>query len=182
MASRVRSEVAFLRGLSVRRPDDSRARLTGIRSIVRFMRKIAAAKQRASTPCICCGNPVGWNYGRPKAYCSKECLAKMPHVVAAKKIQKAKRKARIRGAGICDSINPSLVFVAAGWKCQICGEATPQRLRGTSHKRAPELDHIVPLSKGGSHTWGNVQCLCRECNGWKSDRLAIGQAEMFPAM
>ena len=180
VVSKVSSEISFLRGLARKKPDESKARLASIRALIRTMRKIAAARQRASCPCVCCGRPVGWVYGRPRAYCSKDCLSKMPHVVEAKKISKARRHARIRGAGVCESISPSLVFISAGWKCQICGKATPQRLRGTTHKRAPELDHIVPLSKGGTHTWTNVQCLCRECNGWKSDRLVIGQASLFP--
>jgi 5-methylcytosine-specific restriction endonuclease McrA len=26
------------------------------------------------------------------------------------------------------------------------------------------IGHIVPLSKGGTHTWDNVQCECHSCN------------------
>ena len=33
-----------------------------------------------------------------------------------------------------------------------------------------ELDHIIPLSKGGKHTRSNVQPLCRTCNASKSDK------------
>ncbi|WP_197504633.1 HNH endonuclease [Mycobacterium sp. 852002-51163_SCH5372311] len=34
-----------------------------------------------------------------------------------------------------------------------------------------EFDHIIPWSKGGASTVGNVQLLCRPCNLVKSDRL-----------
>jgi 5-methylcytosine-specific restriction endonuclease McrA len=27
-----------------------------------------------------------------------------------------------------------------------------------------ELDHIVPLGVGGTHTVGNVRIICRDCN------------------
>ena len=34
-----------------------------------------------------------------------------------------------------------------------------------------EFDHIIPYSKGGASTTGNVQLLCRNCNLKKGDRL-----------
>lgn len=34
-----------------------------------------------------------------------------------------------------------------------------------------EFDHIIPHSKGGANTVGNVQLLCRGCNGAKGDRI-----------
>lgn len=33
---------------------------------------------------------------------------------------------------------------------------------------ATELDHVVPLSKGGTHDDANLQGLCRECHATKS--------------
>jgi 5-methylcytosine-specific restriction endonuclease McrA len=40
------------------------------------------------------------------------------------------------------------------------------------------LDHIVPLAKGGTHTWNNVQCTCRRCNAGKAAKV-IGQMLLF---
>ena len=34
-----------------------------------------------------------------------------------------------------------------------------------------EFDHIIPHSRGGASTFGNVQLLCRRCNLLKSDRI-----------
>jgi HNH endonuclease len=34
-----------------------------------------------------------------------------------------------------------------------------------------EFDPIIPHSQGGASTFGNVQLLCRKCNGEKSDRI-----------
>lgn len=34
-----------------------------------------------------------------------------------------------------------------------------------------EFDHVIPFSKGGANTEGNVQLLCRSCNLSKSDRI-----------
>ncbi|MBQ1292402.1 MAG: HNH endonuclease [Clostridiales bacterium] len=35
----------------------------------------------------------------------------------------------------------------------------------------PSIDHIIPISKGGSHEWNNVQLLCRKCNYTKSNKI-----------
>ena len=34
-----------------------------------------------------------------------------------------------------------------------------------------EYDHILPLSKGGATSYGNLQILCRTCNRHKSDHI-----------
>jgi len=44
-------------------------------------------------------------------------------------------------------------------RCQYCGA------------RAETLDHVVPRSRGGGHTWDNVVAACRPCNVHKADRL-----------
>lgn len=38
----------------------------------------------------------------------------------------------------------------------------------SAHK---QLDHIIPVSKGGRHVLQNVQWLCRACNLKKSDKI-----------
>lgn len=43
--------------------------------------------------------------------------------------------------------------------CQYCG----------SNKRLT-LDHVIPRSKGGKHTWDNVVTACETCNSRKGDR------------
>jgi 5-methylcytosine-specific restriction endonuclease McrA len=41
--------------------------------------------------------------------------------------------------------------------CQYCGRA------------AENLDHVLPRSRGGTHTWENVVAACRHCNARKGD-------------
>ena len=43
-------------------------------------------------------------------------------------------------------------------RCQYCGS------------RAESVDHVVPQSRGGQHTWENVVAACRRCNTAKRDR------------
>ncbi len=46
-----------------------------------------------------------------------------------------------------------------GRRCAYCG------------RRADTIDHVVPRSRGGKHTWENCVAACRACNSKKADRL-----------
>ena len=50
------------------------------------------------------------------------------------------------------------VFARDDWRCQYCGAP------------AENLDHVVPKSRGGTHTWDNVVAACRRCNSRKENR------------
>lgn len=88
-----------------------------------------------------------------------------------RKAQKAKRKALIRGATVAHAVSPDFILERDKYRCYICGIKTPKKLRGTYEDNAPEVDHIIPLSKGGLHVESNLRCSCRKCNGLKSDRI-----------
>lgn len=45
-----------------------------------------------------------------------------------------------------------------GKECRYCGQET-------SH-----IDHKIPLTRGGPHTWANIELLCVKCNQSKRDR------------
>jgi 5-methylcytosine-specific restriction endonuclease McrA len=116
--------------------------------------------------------------GRASVYCSPEC-----HGEAAKRHRrtaKAARRARKGKAGKVERIDPIKVFDRDNWRCGICGCKTHKGKRGSYHPRAPELDHIVAIANGGRHSWDNVQCACRECNGRKG-ATDYGQLKLFPA-
>ncbi|BBG04112.1 MULTISPECIES: HNH endonuclease [Pseudonocardia] len=38
-------------------------------------------------------------------------------------------------------------------------------------RRADTIDHVVPRSRGGAHSWENCVAACRACNSRKADRL-----------
>ena len=50
------------------------------------------------------------------------------------------------------------------YRCACCGMTSP-------HKKDFQIDHIVPMSKGGKTVIGNLQLLCRKCNGTKGDNV-----------
>ncbi|HXV76196.1 MAG TPA: HNH endonuclease [Candidatus Polarisedimenticolaceae bacterium] len=50
-------------------------------------------------------------------------------------------------------------------RCQYCGQVFRQK--------DLNLDHVVPLSRGGKSNWGNVVCACIPCNTRKGDRTPV---------
>ena len=105
------------------------------------------------------------------SHLSQEYVSREVARAVSRRITKARRRAMELTNGRCEAIDPFAVFRSVGYVCQGCGKQTHERDRGTFGPDAPELDHIVPLSKGGTHTWGNVTLLCRACNGSKSDAM-----------
>jgi 5-methylcytosine-specific restriction endonuclease McrA len=91
---------------------------------------------------------------------------------AARRADKNREKARRRARMDVDAelFDPIEVLSRDGWRCVECGVDTPKKLRGKNKPNSPELDHIIPLSKGGAHTRANTRCLCRSCNADKSDK------------
>ena len=51
------------------------------------------------------------------------------------------------------------VFARDGHRCQYC------------NRTAENIDHVVPRSRGGTHSWDNVVASCRSCNARKEDQL-----------
>jgi 5-methylcytosine-specific restriction endonuclease McrA len=55
------------------------------------------------------------------------------------------------------------IYLRDGNRCQYCGE------KFSSSELS--LDHVVPLSRGGTTSWENVVCACLSCNVRKGSRL-----------
>ena len=51
------------------------------------------------------------------------------------------------------------MFLRDGGRCQYCGG------------KAESIDHVIPRSRGGEHTWENVVAACERCNSSKRDRF-----------
>jgi 5-methylcytosine-specific restriction endonuclease McrA len=51
------------------------------------------------------------------------------------------------------------IFIRDDHRCQYCGAP------------AENVDHVIPRSRGGTHSWDNVVAACKPCNSRKEDRL-----------
>lgn len=58
------------------------------------------------------------------------------------------------------SLSRRAVLVRDNFECQYCG------------RTAENVDHVIPRSRGGGHSWDNVVAACRPCNSRKENRLA----------
>lgn len=55
------------------------------------------------------------------------------------------------------------IYIRDKGRCGICGEFIPLN--------EFTIDHIVPISKGGTYDYDNLQCCCFKCNQLKSNEM-----------
>ena len=86
------------------------------------------------------------------------------------------REERIKAAKQ-DDIDLDALIERDGGICYICKKKTDKRRSfHRNEKRGdmrnyPSINHVIPISRGGSHTWDNVRLACRSCNSKKGGRL-----------
>ena len=86
------------------------------------------------------------------------------------------KRARRFGAFIAP-VNRRRIFERDKWRCQICLEQV-SRSANWPDPRSATIDHIIPLSKGGTHEPSNCQLAHAGCNSSKGagaadDRLRL---------
>lgn len=80
-----------------------------------------------------------------------------------------------------DDIKHVEVFERDEWTCHLCNQLIDRWRRGQDYMRAT-LDHVIPLSKGGKHTYDNVKAAHWRCNMDKGDRLTLSESEATMAV
>ncbi len=70
-----------------------------------------------------------------------------------------------------ERINRVEVFKRDEWKCGLCSDPVDPALV-YPHPLSASLDHVVPISRRGPHTYDNVQCAHLTCNRNKSNSFA----------
>lgn len=85
-----------------------------------------------------------------------------------------KGRARRVGAYI-ENVDVVKVYDRDKWKCVLCG-CKVVKSRDYKSNRAT-IDHRIPLSKGGSHTYDNCQTMCTVCNSSKHTKV-LGSVQL----
>lgn len=117
-------------------------------------------------PCVECGRefeaPV---HNRDQARCEKHRQPNAKRWPTARDRISAKthaRRAKLRGIE-SEPYSLNLVAERDGNACGICGQEVDVTLSGL-HREGPNIDHRLPLARGGDDTFSNVQLAHRRCN------------------
>ena len=139
-------------------------------------------EKRDNPKCTCkeCDTKYHWTmYWMNTSACSVECLKK--------RLKKARRKSRIkqqkdpdykrlrnhkdraRHYGVkYERVNIESIFIRDDYQCKGCGINVVRSKRYKPNQAT--IDHMIPLSRGGTHTWDNLITLCHQCNSSKSNK------------
>lgn len=101
-------------------------------------------------------------HSRDETWASEHLRIPVPTVVRLRRYVRVPYQRRI-------PLNRRAVFARDRHRCQYCGGS------------AENLDHVLPRSRGGDHTWENIVAACRACNARKGDRTPA-EASMHLAM
>lgn len=134
-------------------------------------------------PCPICETPFKpykYGDGRTRRTCSRTCGNKLTGrekrrpvdglVSRTKNLNKCHRRAERIKAATVERVDRLVVFERDGWICHLCTEPVDRTLSGRD-RLGPTLDHVVPLSRGGEHSYANVKLAHRRCNVRRGVRL-----------
>ena len=148
---------------------------------------IKSAHRQQTKVCPVCAKAFTTSDAR-KTNCNRLCKnrnrAWQPEGMSAKSTRSryVQRRRDAMRAGDQD-LTTYTIWKAEGGQCRLCDKqtidpTTPRKLKPVKRDAWASLDHVVPLSAGGTHTWANAQLLCYPCNSGKvhTDAVLYGRA------
>lgn len=137
-------------------------------------------RSRPSKSCAVCGQVFERKQSRldKSLYCSRECQ----HKASATRFGKESNPNYKDGRTFCEGYRRACNH---RWRAAVKsggGNYTPEQWKALcasfgnkclacGSTNSLTVDHIVPVSKGGSSDISNLQCLCKSCNSRKKDRV-----------
>jgi 5-methylcytosine-specific restriction endonuclease McrA len=127
--------------------------------------------------CVICKSGYNAFWGNQNT-CSKECRHNRHEDVkrSNRSVRKYKRRAIFKSQFV-EPVYKKKIFERDKWRCKACKVKVTDNTE--DHKKMATIDHIVPLSRGGSHSMSNVQTLCFVCNSKKSSKAEGQQITIF---
>lgn len=137
----------------------------------RWLEKNKRSFQFAFNICPECNNVF---FDRKRKFCSDECYSRYTN-----RIKHDRRLRKLKQIIIDDNITLTKLYKRDNGVCHICGEVCDWNdyslddnnnfITGGSY---PSIDHVIPISKGGLHSWGNVKLAHFYCNTIKSNKVS----------
>lgn len=133
-------------------------------------RRAGADWDRSSRCCAECGEsyvPEKWN----QRYCSAGCKRRRERRDCPswsrwkRRSYEQLRDRRIRAGLKQERVELPVVAERDGWCCHLCG--------GAVTRRDWSMDHLVPISAGGEHTYANVALAHQTCNSRRGARPLV---------
>lgn len=153
--------------------EEEREQAKADRAIQSLNRKLKKTQDRQKWeasrkhPCPVCGRET-----LNRVYCSKACAGK-----AVNAAHEARRRMLIENQMVDKNITLKRLYKKDNGICHICGgmcDWDDREIRdGTviCGSYYPSIDHVIPLSRGGEHSWKNVKLAHRLCNTMKGAEL-----------
>ena len=129
--------------------------------------------------CVQCGleyevgrGPARIRFVRLGGFCSAECLSDFKSLQNADNRYRysMKQTALKFNAKFDDTITRREVFSRGEGICYICGQQTHYENSEEWSPLLATVDHVIPWTRGGEHTWENVKLCCFRCNLVKGNR------------
>lgn len=101
-------------------------------------------------------------------YCCEDCRRR-----ALYRTQNVRRRTKVQNAMVDTDITLHGLFVKNKGRCHICGGVCDfgdhryKNGRFVCGNSYPTIDHVIPLAKGGEHSWANVKLAHHSCNSAK---------------
>ena len=77
-----------------------------------------------------------------------------------------------------EEVDPLMIAKRDKYKCHICRKRVNMDL-DIQHNYSPTMDHLIPISLGGDHTYANIRLAHRICNSRKGNRAVNEQLLLF---
>lgn len=139
---------------------------------VRFQKKQKIVYAEVMRFCKACNNPFLCDPRANKIYCSKICESKSCHLR-----HDVIRRARKKEVVIDKDISLQKVCEIDNCICYLCGlpinwnDYTITNGKRFASRMYPSIDHVVPLTEGGTHSWSNVRLAHFSCNASKGAKV-----------
>lgn len=116
-------------------------------------------------------------------YCSDACYKKNHNRLDRLRLKRVGRVGNLRRRVerhrcVYRTLLPHKIWLRDKGLCHLCNKETPWELRGTYHPDAPEVDHLIPVSRAAelgfaetAHSYDYVRIAHRHCNVRRSAKL-----------